>query len=141
MNLFFGAAWPIGAALSGILFQELGFFGVYYISTSLYIIALFYGLIRIKERPRKALAENPFTRKVKPNTCMYIISDFFNVNHIKEAFHVTFRKTSRKRWVQLCTLLFTVVVVQGPMQGEWTERYRFAVERRFNVRLTESIPK
>lgn len=116
MNLFFGASWPIGAALSGVLFQKLGFYGVYYISTTLYVLAFVYGLVRIKEWPS---ARDPDESIQNANgSCAHAIADFFNVKHITDAFRVTFKKTSRKRWIRLYILLFTVVVVQGPMQGE-----------------------
>lgn len=115
MNMFFGAAWPIGAALSGILFQEIGFYGVYYTSTTLYVLAFLYGLIRIKEHPNTQ-EENKFVQK--SNSCMHKITDFFNVKHIKDAFNVTFKKTSRSRWIRLYILFFTVIVVQGPTQGQ-----------------------
>lgn len=114
MNIFFGAAWPIGAALSGVLFQKLGFYGVYYISTSLYIIAFFYGLIRIKERPELLDAKDSART---PKSCLYFITDFFHLKHIKDALHVTFKREPRERWIQLIMLMFTIIVVQGPMQG------------------------
>lgn len=114
MNLFFGAAWPIGAALSGVLFQKFGFYGVYYISTSLYLIAFFYGLARIKERPGLLDAKDSARA---PKSCLYFVTDFFNLKHIKDALHVTFKREPRKKWSQLIMLMFTIVVVQGPMQG------------------------
>jgi len=117
MNLFFGAAWPIGAALSGVLFQKLGFYGVYYISTALYVIALVYGLVRIRENPEPPDAADRSPAEI-PKSCMHHVTDFFNLNHIKEAFRVTFKNDSSKRRVQLIMLMFTIVVVQGPMQGQ-----------------------
>jgi PCFT/HCP family folate transporter-like MFS transporter 1/3 len=114
MNLFFGASWPIGAALSGILFQQYGFYGVYYISSALYIVALLYGMIRIKEHENSSKGKDPFQTS---KSCVSLFSDFFNLKHIKEALNVTFRKGPRKRWLQLTMLVFTIVVVQGPIQG------------------------
>lgn len=114
MNLFFGAAWPIGAALSGVLFQKLGFYGVYYISTILYLIAFIYGYVRINEYPH-VIEENESTQV--PKSSLYLISDFFNLKHIKEAFNVTFRKGPRQRWIRLMMLMLTIVVVQGPLEG------------------------
>ncbi|VVC29234.1 Hypothetical protein CINCED_3A024610 [Cinara cedri] len=132
MNLFFGAAWPIGAALSGILFQKYGFLGVYYISTVLYLLAGLYGLVRIKENPGPAvgaITNGSVDKTQKP--CMYLITDFFNMKHIREALRVTFKKGPRKRWVQLIMLMFIIVVVQGPMQGEVAVGYYYA-RLRFN---------
>lgn len=114
MNLFFGSAWPIGAALSGVLFQKLGFYGVYYISTTLYLIAFIYGFVRINEHPQ--LFQGKKTTQV-PKSCIHLINDFFNLRHIKEAFHVTFRKGPRQRWIQLMMLMLTIIVVQGPLEG------------------------
>lgn len=116
MNLFFGAAWPIGAALSGVLFQQLGFYGVYYISTALYVIAFVYGLVCIKENPGPPDANRPSAQIPKSRVRQVI--DFFNMNHIKEAFRVTFKNGSRQRRIQLVMLIFIIIVVQGPMQGQ-----------------------
>lgn len=116
MNLFFGTAWPIGAALSGVLFQRLGFYGVYYISTALYVIALVYGLVYIRENPEPSDKNNSPAQIRK--SCMHHVNDFFNLNHIKGAFRVTFKNDSRQRRIQLIMLMFTIVVVQGPMQGQ-----------------------
>lgn len=114
MNLFFGVAWPVGAALSGVLYQKLGFFGVYYISTALYMIAFIYGSINIKEhRGPLDLKEPTQTSK----SCMFLVMDFFNLKHIKEAFHATFKKGPRKRWTKIIMLMFTIVVIQGPSHG------------------------
>jgi len=114
MNLFFGVAWPVGAALSGILYQKLGFFGVYYISTALYIIAFTYGFVNIKENsgplPLKESAQTP-------KSCMYLVIDFFNLKHIKEAFYTTFKRGPGRRWTKIVMLMFTIVVIQGPSHG------------------------
>lgn len=116
MNLFFGAAWPIGAALSGVLFQKLGFYGVYYISTALYVIAFVYGSVRIRENPEPSDAANRSPAEI-PKSCVHRVTDFFSLNHIKEAFRVTFKNDTNRRRTRLIMLMFTIVVVQGPMQG------------------------
>lgn len=114
MNLFFGVAWPVGAALSGVLYQKLGFFGVYYISTALYIIAFTYGFVNIKENlgplPLKESAQTP-------KSFMYLVIDFFNLKHIKEAFHTTFKRGPGRRWTKIVMLMFTIIVIQGPSHG------------------------
>ncbi|XP_050422969.1 proton-coupled folate transporter-like [Adelges cooleyi] len=122
MNLFFGAAWPIGAALSGILFQQLGFYGVYYISTALYLISLIYGIFRIKENPKRKTETEPVQILTG---CTDHISDFFNINHISEAFKVTFKREPHIRWLKIMMLMFVIVVVQGPMQGETAVGYLY----------------
>lgn len=114
MNLFFGAAWPIGAALSGVLFQQLGFFGVYYISTALYMIAFIYGVINIKEHQGPLQLKGPVQTS---RSCMYLVRDFFNLKHIREAFYTTFKKGPRRRLTKIIMLMFTIVVIQGPSQG------------------------
>lgn len=114
MNLFFGVAWPVGAALSGVLYQKLGFFGVYYISTALYIIAFTYGFVNIKENlgplPLKESAQTP-------KSFMYLVIDFFNLKHIKEAFRTTFKRGPGRRWTKIVMLMFTIIVIQGPSHG------------------------
>lgn len=114
MNLLFGAAWPIGATLTGILLQKLGFISMYYLSTTLYVFSLLYGLIRIKEHPGNSERKN-FTET--PDTWMYLLTDFFNLKHIKEALYVTFKKGSEQRRYKIIILLCVVALVQGPVQG------------------------
>ncbi|XP_022164162.1 uncharacterized protein LOC111029461 [Myzus persicae] len=128
MNLFFGVAWPVGAALSGVLYQKLGFFGVYYISTALYVIAFIYGSVNIKEHPGSLELKNPTQRS---KSFMYLVVDFFNLKHIKEAFHATFKKGPRRRWTKIIMLMFTIVVIQGPSHGESGIAY-FYTRVRFN---------
>lgn len=49
VNVFCSVGVPIGTALSGILYKELGSYGVYTISSCLYFIAFLYGLCAIRE--------------------------------------------------------------------------------------------
>lgn len=122
MNLLFGTAWPIGAALSGVLFQKLGFSGVYYLSTILYVISFLYGLICIKENTMVAATK---ISTEKPKSCIFLWSDFFNIKHVKEAFRVTFKKGIGQKRIQLLMLLVLVVVVQGPNEGSCRMLYLY----------------
>lgn len=49
VNLFHSVGVPVGAALSGILFQKIGLYGVFTVSGSLYILSFIYGYFRIHE--------------------------------------------------------------------------------------------
>lgn len=115
MNLFFNSSYAIGRMLSGFLLHKCGYFGMYNISTALYTIALLYGLIHLKENHSSSIVNNDSDQVSR--SCMYLVNDFFDLKHIKEAFKVTFNKTSHERWVKLIMLMITVVVVHGPTQG------------------------
>jgi PCFT/HCP family folate transporter-like MFS transporter 1/3 len=107
---------PIGTALSGVLFRELGFYGVYIIATVLYIFAFVYGMIFIKENKTETSVE----RKKEPSrdtSCVDFLKDFFSLSHIKEAIRVTFKEGQHNRRLRIISLMVVVIVVMGPLHG------------------------
>ncbi|XP_015364776.1 PREDICTED: solute carrier family 46 member 3-like [Diuraphis noxia] len=129
VNVFCSVGVPIGTALSGVLFRELGFYGVYIIATVLYIFGFVYGMIFIKETTPEISIES----KAPPRntSCVDFLKDFFSLSHIKEAVRVTFKEGQYNRRLRIIALMFIVITVMGPMHGEMSVMYLFT-RVRFN---------
>lgn len=130
VNVFCSVGIPIGTALSGVLYKELGSYGVYTISSLLYIFSFFYGVVAIpeakKKEPKVKTISN--TAEVHRESCL---RKFFNFHHIEEAFAVAFKDDGHSRRLRIILLMVVVIVVMGPMHGEMTVMYLFT-RVRFN---------
>jgi len=102
----------IGTALSGITFQKLGFYGVYGMSSALYIIGLLYGLLFIKEVSPKE-PENAIIQTRNKG----LFNGFFNAKHIQEAFKVTFKDGPHNRKLRIIMLMCIAFLIMGPLNG------------------------
>ncbi|XP_050538919.1 solute carrier family 46 member 3-like [Daktulosphaira vitifoliae] len=129
VNVFCSVGVPIGTALSGILFRELGFYGVYTIATVLYVFSFVYGILFIKEDKPELLSEDKKTPV--ETTCLYLVKDFFSLSHIKEAIRVAFKEGQHNRRLRIVLLMVVVIVVMGPLHGEMSVIYLFT-RVRFN---------
>lgn len=143
VNVFCSVGIPIGTALSGVLYKEIGFYGVFSLAASIYIFSFFYGLLRIEEprRPsvqyvfppdpaqkdRWIITEKPKVQEGggggKPvekrvSKVFHFLKDFFDLQHIKETFDVAFKEGSNNRRKRVILLMIVVMVVIGPLHGE-----------------------
>lgn len=116
VNVFCSVGVPIGTALSGILFRELGFYGVYTIATVLYIFSFVYGMIFIKETKPAISMESK--EPVQDTSCLYLVKDFFSLSHIREAIRVAFKEGQHNRRLRIVSLMVVVIVVMGPLHGK-----------------------
>lgn len=116
VNVFCSVGVPIGTALSGVLFRELGFYGVYTIATVLYIFGFVYGMVFIKETKPEMRIESKEPSK-DTSSCLDFIKDFFSLSHIKEAVRVTFKEGQHNRRLRIVSLMVVVIVVMGPLHG------------------------
>lgn len=112
---------PIGAALSGVLFREFKFYGVYAISTVLYLISFIYGVIVIRD-VKPSAEENGFSVDViteknveKSSSCA--AANFFDLKHVKDAFRVALKQGNGNRRLDILLLLIIVVIIMGPLSG------------------------
>ncbi|XP_050421662.1 solute carrier family 46 member 3-like [Adelges cooleyi] len=129
VNVFCSVGVPIGTALSGILYREIGFYGVYAIATVLYVFSFVYGMVFIKEEHPDVKTE---TKQPPLDTsCVYLVKDFFSLSHIKEAVHVAFKEGKHNRRLRIISLMVVVMVVMGPLHGEMSVMYLFT-RVRFN---------
>lgn len=112
VNVFCSLGIPIGLALSGVLYKKIGFYGVFSISALMHSFAIYYGYTKVKE-PKKVSVP---TLDDKP--CAFV-RDFFNVKNIAETFKVAFKEGENKRKTKVLLLMLVVMVVIGPMHGEF----------------------
>ncbi|CAG9785260.1 unnamed protein product [Diatraea saccharalis] len=125
VNLCMTLGYPIGSALSGVLLRWIGYYGVFSISSSLYLFCLCYGYIYLKDPKRKKVE-----RKGR-NAFFSFFTDFFNVALVLDTFKVAFKKGPGNRRLRVALLLIVVCVVFGPMHGEFCVQYLFT-RFRFN---------
>ncbi|XP_050308305.1 proton-coupled folate transporter-like isoform X2 [Anthonomus grandis grandis] len=124
VNLFCSLGIPIGLALSGVLYKKIGFYGVFSISSCMYVMAIYYGYKKIEE-PKKI--DIPVLKDVP---CAFL-RDFFDVKHLVNTFKVAFKSGPNNRKMKVMLLMLVVMVVIGPMHGEMNVAYLFT-RYRFN---------
>ena len=96
-------------------FRQIGFYGVFSISASLYLIAFLYGLFIVKEPIQKTPEE--LEKVTKSNFC----ADFFDTKHVSDTFKVAFKKGANQRRLRVIMLMIVVMVVIGPLHGKLYE--------------------
>lgn len=120
LNLSLTIGLSFGIALSGILFQKLGFYGIFSICSSLYVLGLLYGIFFIKDRNVHGEAMSHQANKStsnKPGICLSNVKEFFDLKHIKNAFKVTFKKGNDNRRLRIIMMMLVLMVIMGPMTG------------------------
>ncbi|KDR19441.1 hypothetical protein L798_06215, partial [Zootermopsis nevadensis] len=131
VNLFVSLGVPVGMALSGVLYKEIGFYGIFSISATMYVMSFCYGLFRIKESPRQKTEEERKTQQAsKQQTCGFL-RDFFDIRHISETFRVAFKDGKNNRKRRVIMLMIACMVIIGPLHGEMAVMYLFT-RYRFN---------
>lgn len=105
-------SWTIGIALSGILYVAMGFYGVFSLSLSLYVIGVIYGCVMIKE---SQLSTTPVAKEKKVS----FLRDFFDTKHIVETFKVATKSGTKNRKKRICVIMLLVMVIIGPLHGKF----------------------
>lgn len=105
----------IGTLLSGIVYNKLGFYGAYGISSILLIIGVLYGQLCVNDF-------TPDTETNKNKSYGTAVSEFFNLNHITDSFYTTFKKRPNTQRLQIIILLITVITNAGTNNGQYFER-------------------
>ncbi|KAJ8732266.1 hypothetical protein PYW08_014996 [Mythimna loreyi] len=113
--------YPIGSALSGVLFAWMGYYGVFAVALAFHLFNLIYGYTYLKE-PRQR-AEKKIEIKKHEKKCF--LREFFDVSLVSDTFMVAFRKGPGNRRLLICLLLIVMCVIYGPMSGEGTIMYLF----------------
>lgn len=116
LNIIYGTSWPIGTAFSGVAFQKLGFYGVYYTSTVLFLLAFIFALIRIK---KERINQGKDILIKSDETCMFRVIDFFNLNNFKSAMKITFKEEPSIRRFQIIMIITLYFIIEGPVQGNY----------------------
>jgi len=129
VSLIFSISITIGSALSGILFRDYGFYGVYFISTALYLFSFLYCVIVIKDM-KPAVVEKYHEPNIvvghSKKSALHAITDFFDLKHVKEAIRVTFKRgNDDKRRTDIILLFVIMVIILGPLSGLYINNYYF----------------
>ncbi|XP_053603004.1 proton-coupled folate transporter-like [Plodia interpunctella] len=127
-NLCLTAGGPIGAALSGILLEKIGYYGVFSISSVLYGCSIAYGYFYITDpegNNEKDSVQN------EPKGVWNSLKTFFDLQHVKNTLEVAFKKGPNHRRTKSILVLLSIGFIYGPTYGEFTMRYLFT-RYRFN---------
>lgn len=115
-NMLWSLCYTLGMALSGVVYIQLGFYGVYIISIVIYLTGLYYGHTCVEEAPWPEKSQDEVeTRKnqKKKNFCL----DFFNWSLVKDTFNVAFKTGERNRKARILAIMVLVMVIIGPLHG------------------------
>lgn len=123
VNMFLNVSVCIGISLGGILYEKIGFYGVYSLSLAMYFSGLIYGIFFIKDireiEMEKGIYEKSNEKKKN------VLLDFFDFNSVKKTLKVCFKKGKKNRRTRICVIMILVMVVIGPMHGEMNVAYFF----------------
>lgn len=132
LNLSLTIGISFGIALSGILYQKLGFYGIYSICSTMYLMGILYGffyLKDVKKNDKQAVCEdNKFIEKPSFSTN---VKKFFDLVHIKNAFCITFKRGNDNRRLRILLMMLVLMIIMGPMTGEMSVMY-LSTRIRFN---------
>lgn len=133
LNLSLTIGISFGIALSGILFQKLGFYGIYSICSAMYFLGILYGFFCLKDIKRNetqaaVCEDNKFVEK---SSFLKNVREFFDLVHIKNAFSVTFKKGNDNRRLRILMMMLVLMIIMGPMTGEMSVMY-LSTRIRFN---------
>ncbi|XP_072397415.1 probable peptidoglycan muropeptide transporter SLC46 [Diabrotica undecimpunctata] len=112
----------IGNLISGILFHQVRFYGVFAISFILYTTVYFYGLFFIKDiweykRDNGEVLEKPSKD---------FLNDFFDIKHVYQTLQVAFKKREDRRRRRIFLTLLLTLLSLGPLRGEANLIYYFS---------------
>lgn len=118
VNVCSSISVPIGTAVSGILYKKIGYYGVFSLSASIYVLSFFYGYYKIPEEKKVSPVKEKvgLEEEVKPGIVGFL-RDFFDLEHIKETIAVAFKPGANNRRKRVMLLMIVVIVVFGPMHG------------------------
>lgn len=119
VSVFVSLAAPVGTILSGVLYQVIGFYGIFSTVAILYLVGLIYGQLRVKE------AKPP--NKLPNNFC----KELFDVKHISETFKVAFKDRGGVLRLKILLVMALSFTLFGPIYGEMAVGYLFT-RYRFN---------
>uniref|UniRef100_A0AAR5NWG1 Major facilitator superfamily (MFS) profile domain-containing protein n=1 Tax=Dendroctonus ponderosae TaxID=77166 RepID=A0AAR5NWG1_DENPD len=106
---------PFVQSFSGIFFVKVGYLSVLGTSTSLYLLALLYGFLWIKE-----------TRKDRTKTSeRCILADMFDPKHAKETFNLLVKKSAENDRFLIWILVLMVFLYRAAFDGESNVLYLY----------------
>ncbi|XP_015374660.1 PREDICTED: hippocampus abundant transcript 1 protein-like [Diuraphis noxia] len=121
VNATMALCLPMGTGLSGILYRELGFTGVYIIALILCCISIWMAHIFVHDTK-----QIKFDSGMKHKMSYWSrIKFFFSLNHLIDAFKVTFKKEKNNRRMKVIALTLLITGIMGPLQGDKGVAYLF----------------
>ncbi|KAK4884692.1 hypothetical protein RN001_000963 [Aquatica leii] len=116
VHVLFNISVTIGYALSGIMYNEVGFYGVFSISLIMYSLAAIYTMYYINE------IENT-SEKVRIK--LELIKDMVNVKQTYNTFRFLFKPHPTNRRTHFAVIMVLAILVLGPFIGEMTVMYLY----------------
>uniref|UniRef100_S4PBU9 Adenylate cyclase n=1 Tax=Pararge aegeria TaxID=116150 RepID=S4PBU9_9NEOP len=126
---------PIGLALSGIMTNRFGYYGVFTVACIFYLTGFVYIVLRLKEKKKKKI-ENE-----KPET----VFSMFSAKDFAATVNVAFKPREGSRRLQIILVMIAYMFIVGPVLGEaqmtyWFTRYKFKfTEVDYSLFLTYSV--
>lgn len=117
LNLSLTIGISFGVALSGILFQKLGFYGIYSICSTMYFMGILYGFFILRDPKIKGDTSVENIKNLEQKPILTNIREFFDLKHIKKAFGVTFKKGHDNRRLRIIMMMLVLMIIMGPMTG------------------------
>lgn len=119
LNLSLTIGISFGVALSGILFQKLGFYGIYSICSTMYVMGILYGIFILRDpHYKEGTSVDCHSSKISAHQSICTkIREFFDLKHIKNAFGVTFKRGHDNRRLRIIMMMLVLMIIMGPMTG------------------------
>jgi len=108
----------IGTSLSGIIYNKLGFYGAYGISSILLVIGLSYGILFVND-------VDPVSKLDKKKSFCTTVSEFFDLSHVSQLLSSFFKKRPDTQRLRLIILLFILMTNSGTNNGYRTVSYLY----------------
>lgn len=107
----------IGTSLSGIVYNKLGFYGAYGISSVLLLMGISYGLIFVKD-------VDPYVEmdgRSKSKSFKLTVLEIFDLKLITESFKTTFKKRTSAQRIRIIILLIILMISAGTNNGWYSK--------------------
>uniref|UniRef100_A0A2S2QYI7 Solute carrier family 46 member 3 n=1 Tax=Sipha flava TaxID=143950 RepID=A0A2S2QYI7_9HEMI len=118
LNAVMAISMALGTSLSGIVYNQLGFYGAYGLSSVLIIIGLVYGLLFVEEiAPITVVNENKSFKTT--------LTEFFNFKQVTESLKTTFKKRPNTQRLKIIVLLIILMANAGTNNGYRTVSYLY----------------
>ncbi|CAK1584524.1 unnamed protein product [Parnassius mnemosyne] len=128
-------ARPVGLALSGIMTNRFGYYGVFSTACVLYLTGFIYIILRLKQMPKKSI----------DNKNSDTILSMFSIRDLSASVNVVFKSRQGSRRLQIVLIMLAYMFIVGPLIGEsqmtyWFTRYKFKfTEVDYSLFLTYSV--
>ncbi|XP_011562459.3 proton-coupled folate transporter [Plutella xylostella] len=126
LSLCMTIGFPIGMGMSGVLLNILGYYGVFGISATCFLVNFCYVYFRLEDH---TWLENKEKTAIAGN--ISFLKKFFDFESLKETLGIAFKKGPKNRRLRICLVLTGVCLYFGPLMGEMNIMYIF-VRYQFN---------